>query len=118
MTLNEHVRLAAVSALEKKAVDLVILDLRNLSDVTDFFIICSGGSDRQLNAISDSIERTLRDHKTRPIHIEGRRGSDWILMDYFSFVVHIFKEEAREYYRLESLWGDAPKMALDELATQ
>jgi len=101
------------AAADKKAEDLIVLDLRNLSDVTDFFVICHGSSDRHVLALADSIEQALRDsHGRRPSHVEGRRSAEWILMDYIDFVVHIFIQEKREFYRIERLWGDAPRLDL------
>jgi len=92
-----------------------VLDLRGLSDVTDFFIICHGSSDRQVLAIADGIEDALaRNLKRRAANIEGRRRAQWILLDYFDFVVHVFVEEKREFYRLERLWGDAPQLELSD----
>lgn len=100
----------AEAALDKKAEDLVVLDLRGLSDVTDHFVICHGSSDRQVLAIADSIEERLRKERgVRPAHVEGRRRAEWVLMDYIDFVVHVFVGEKREFYRLERLWGDAPR---------
>jgi ribosome-associated protein len=94
---------------------VVVLDLRRLSDVTDYFMICHGTSDRQVLAIADAIEDSLRSAlRLRPGHVEGRRHGDWVLMDYIDFVVHVFVEEKREFYRLESLWGDAPRLSLDD----
>jgi len=91
----------------------VALDLRGLSDVTDYFIICHGNSDRQVQAIADGIqERLRRELSRRPLHIEGERAAEWILMDYVDFVVHIFLMDKREFYRLERLWGDAPLLDL------
>lgn len=101
------------AARNKKAEELVVLDLRGLSDVTDFFIICHGSSDRQVLAIAEGIEAGLvRNLKRRPANIEGRRRAEWILLDYIDFVVHVFVEEKREFYRLERLWGDAPQLEL------
>jgi ribosome-associated protein len=98
------------AARDKKAEDIVILDLRGLSDVTDHFFICQGTSDRQVLAISDAVEeRLFRELSRKPSHVEGRRSSDWVLMDYIDFVVHIFVAEKRAFYRLERLWGDAPR---------
>ena len=105
--------MATEAALDKKAQDLVVLDLRGISDVTDYFLIGHGTSDRQIVAIADAIERRLRERKVRPAHVEGRTRGDWILMDYFDFVVHLFREETREFYRLESLWGDAPRETIE-----
>jgi ribosome-associated protein len=101
------------AALDKKAEDLVVLDLRKLSDVTDHFVICHGNSDRQVLAIADSIEERLRRGLgVRPAHVEGRRLAEWVLMDYIDFVVHVFVEERRNFYRIERLWGDAPRVDL------
>jgi ribosome-associated protein len=91
--------------------------LRGLSDVTDYFLICHGTSDRQVLAIADSIEERLRrECERRPSHVEGRRTADWILMDFYDFVVHVFLEDRRQFYRLERLWGDAPTVDLSELS--
>jgi ribosome-associated protein len=103
------------AAQDKKAEDLVVLDLRKVSDVTDFFVICHGTSDRQVLTIADSIERKLQQELgVRPSSVEGRRGGDWVLMDYIDFVVHVFVAEKREFYRLERLWGDAPRVDLGD----
>lgn len=89
----------------------MVLDLRGLSDITDYFVICHGTSERQTVAIADSIEERLsRVHALRPGHVEGRRVGDWVLMDYIDFVVHVFVEPKRAFYRLERLWGDAPRV--------
>jgi ribosome-associated protein len=86
-----------------------VLDLRGLSDVTDFFIIGHGTSERQVLAIADGIEeRLLAELRRKPRHVEGRRTAEWVLLDYVDFVVHVFHEEKRGFYRLERLWGDAP----------
>jgi len=92
---------------------VVVLDLRGISDVTDWFVICHGTSDRQVKAVADSVEERLgRDLRTRPVHVEGRRTGEWVLMDYIDFVVHVFLADKREFYRLERLWGDAPRLDL------
>ena len=104
------------AALDKQAGEPVVLDLRGLSDVTDYFLICHGNSDRQVLAIADSIEQRLRqDFERRPSHVEGRRTADWILMDFVDFVVHVFQENRRQFYRLERLWGDAPTVNVSNL---
>lgn len=109
-SMPEPVAAAVRAAFDKKAHDPVVLDLRGISDVTDHFVICHGTSDRQVQAIADGIERTLREElKLKPVHVEGRRSADWILMDYIDFVVHLFSEDRRGFYRLERLWGDAPR---------
>ena len=99
------------AALDKKAENLVVLDLRGLSDIADYFVICHGTSNRQVMAIADSIEERLkRSFELLPNSLEGRRNGEWILMDYIDFVVHIFVEDKRDFYRLERLWGDAPQI--------
>ena len=101
------------AALDKKADDVVVLDLRGLSDVTDYFVICSGSSDRQVRAIADSIEgRLITELDLTPKNIEGRQSSNWVLMDYIDLVVHVFLEKQRKFYRLERLWGDARQIDL------
>lgn len=95
--------------LEKKAHKVTILDLRKLkTSMADYFIICHAPSDKQVNAIADSVEETVRKKVgEKPWHVEGRELSEWILMDYFDIVVHIFKEEKRDFYGIEELWSDA-----------
>jgi len=100
-------REAADLALSKKAEDIVILDLRGISTVTDFFVICSGSSDTHVKAISDAIESGLEAKGVRKWHIEGYRHRRWVLLDYVDVVVHVFNHKIREFYLLERLWGDA-----------
>lgn len=103
------------AALDKKAEEPVVLDLRGISDVTDHFIVCHGSSDRQVLAIVDHIEERLRQVGVRPAHVEGRQRGEWVLMDYIDFVVHVFQEDKRQFYRLERLWGDASRIELTRL---
>lgn len=91
----------------KKGYDVKILDLKNLTTFADYFVICSADSDTQVKAIADEIDKELRDEGIRFWHKEGYRALSWVLMDYVDVVVHIFKKEAREFYKLEKLWGDA-----------
>jgi ribosome-associated protein len=113
-TLTPEIAACVAAARDKKAEDPVVLDLRN-SDFTDYLFICHGTNDRQVRAIADSIEERLRKELgVKPSHIEGHRESSWILMDYIDFVVHVFDHEKRDYYRLERLWGDAPRLELPE----
>ncbi len=96
-------------ASDKKAVDVVELDLRGVLGYTDYFLICSGNTGRQAKAIHDGISEGLkREHATLPRRVEGSADAGWILMDYLDVVVHIFTPETREFYRLEQLWGEAP----------
>ena len=100
--------------LSKKGFDIKILDLRKLSVFADFFVICSAGSDTQVKAISDAVDKELRDKGIKTYHREGYEALNWVLLDYFDVVVHVFKESAREYYNLEKLWGDAPVTEIKE----
>lgn len=95
-------------ALERKGRDLVLLDLRPVSDATDFFLIVTGTSDIHVRAIAEHIMEELKGAGVRADHVEGLRGGYWVLLDYIDFVIHIFHPSAREFYRLERLWGDAP----------
>ncbi len=118
-TLHPELAECIEAARDKKAEDIVVLDLRGLSDVTDYFVICHGTNERQVVAIADAVEERLsRTLGRSPAHVEGRRTSDWILMDYIDFVVHVFAEEKRAFYRLERLWGDAPRIEPEATATR
>jgi ribosome-associated protein len=113
--LDEPVKLALQSASEKKAVNTIALDLRQVADFTEFFIITSGTNAKQVQAISNEIEDQLKKHhKTRPIRLEGYQTAEWILMDYGDFVVHIFDKDARAFYDLERLWRDSSRVVLPE----
>lgn len=92
----------------KKGFDINILDLRKLSGITDCFVICSADADRQVKAIADEIEDKLLENRIRCLHKEGYQTMNWIILDYFDVIVHIFKADVRSYYNLEKLWGDAP----------
>lgn len=94
---------------EKKAMDIVVMDLRKVKNaVADFFVICSGNSDKQLDAIADSIDQEVhKAFKENPWHIEGKNNKEWMLLDYIDVVAHVFRRDRREFYSLETLWGDA-----------
>jgi ribosome-associated protein len=111
-TLDPSLKLAVDAACDKKAADILVLDLRGLASFTDYFLICSGTSNRQLKTIADEIEEKLRKAKRKPSHVEGYPRGDWILMDYVDFVVHVFVPASRNYYELERLWGDAKRLAV------
>jgi ribosome-associated protein len=101
-------------ASDKKAIDVVELDLRGVLGYTDYFLICSGNTGRQAKAIQDGIAEGLkREHRTLPGRVEGSAEAGWILMDYLDVVVHIFTPETRDFYRLEQLWGEAPVRAAE-----
>jgi ribosome-associated protein len=107
--------LVAAYAADVKAIDLVELDLRDVLGYTDYFVICSGNTDRQTKAIHDRIQQGMKkEHGVLPRRVEGLAEARWILMDYLDVVVHVFTPDAREFYRLEQLWGEAPKRAVGE----
>jgi ribosome-associated protein len=101
---------------EKKASDIVVMDLREVKNaVADFFIICSGNSDKQLEAISDSVdEEVYKALKEKPWHTEGKNNKEWMILDYISVVSHIFRKDRRQFYSLEKLWGDAEITEIEE----
>jgi ribosome-associated protein len=106
--------LIAGHASDVKAQDIVELDLRGVLGYTDYFVICSGGTDRQTKAIHDRIHENMKkQHGLLPRRVEGLAEARWILMDYLDVIVHIFTPDAREYYRLEQLWGEAPKRVVE-----
>jgi ribosome-associated protein len=109
---DRKVRLAARAALDHKAVDVVVLDVRGLSSVTDFFVVCSGRSTTHLASIAEAVRTALKAADTRPLHAEGTPESGWMLLDYGDVLVHVFLEDTRLYYALERLWGDAPSVPL------
>lgn len=111
-TLDPALRLAVEAARDKKALDIVVLDLQGIASFTDYFLIVTGGSHRQIETIADEIDEKLRETKRKPSHIEGYPRGDWILMDYVDFVVHVFTPTSRSYYSLERLWGDAKRLAV------
>jgi ribosome-associated protein len=100
----------AQAALEKKAFDITILELKKASSLTDYFLICSGRSDRQVQAIAQSIEKKMGEQGIRPLGEEGIREGRWVLMDYDDVVIHIFYDQLRRYYDLEGLWIEAPRI--------
>jgi len=113
MTSEELAKLIASAAADKLAEGIVALDLRGISTVADFFVICTGSSEPQLRAIANSITDTLREeHDIRPSAVDGRSPSQWVVLDYGDVIVHIFLGEKREFYSLEDLWSDAPHLQL------
>ncbi len=109
---KEKAFLCARAALDHKAIDLQILEMKNLSSFTDYFVISSGNSDRQVQAIASHIEETLGKQGLHPLGIEGKRKGHWILLDYGEVVVHVFYHPIRSFYDLEKLWSDAPRVEL------
>jgi ribosome-associated protein len=108
--LPEQIALAVSAAEDKQAMDIVVLDLRKAAGFTDFFVICSGQNARQIRAIADAVTETLASHAAKPAHVEGYERSEWVLLDYFDFIVHVFAPETRLFYGLERLWGNAERI--------
>ena len=106
--------LCVKAAAGKKAFDLVLLEMKRITSFTDYFLICSGKSDRQVQAIAQAIEEALKKRGIRPLGQEGTLGGKWVLMDYEDVVVHIFLEPVRKFYDLEGLWVDAPRIDLQK----
>jgi ribosome-associated protein len=103
---------AIAAARDKKATDIVVLDLRKTGAFTDYFLICTGANPRQVHAIADAVEQALKTRQVRPSHLEGYQRAEWVLVDYFDFVVHVFSPSARSFYGLERLWGSASRIDL------
>jgi ribosome-associated protein len=110
------VRSAIDAARSKKAVDVVVLDLRNAGAFTDYFVICSGANPRQVQTIADAVEEQLRTRHERPSVVEGYARAEWVLLDYFDFVVHVFSRHARDFYALDRLWGSASRIEMADQA--
>jgi ribosome-associated protein len=114
MTPEEITLAAAEFASDAKAEGIVQLDLRGLTSVADYFLICNGRSDRQVKAIHDRIHLGMKnEHVTLPTRVDGATQAQWVLMDYGDLIVHIFTPEMRDFYRLEQLWGEAPSQTLE-----
>ena len=113
--LDPEVKLAIQSAADKKAFDMIALDLRSIASFTEFFVIATGANQRQVQAIADEINEQLKKQlERRPVRIEGYSSAEWVLLDYGDFIVHIFNNEAREFYDLARLWRDARKVELPQ----
>jgi ribosome-associated protein len=113
-SIPPYVRAAIGAAQEKQAADVILLDLEGLGAFTDYFVICTGFSSRQVEAICDEIEERLERIGTRRMHREGKAGSDWMLLDFGSLIVHVFTERARHFYDLERLWRAARRVEFRE----
>jgi len=107
---NELARTIVQIAADKKAEDIVMLDIRSLSIISDYFVICTGTSDRQVRAIAKDIDEQLGNRGLNAAHIEGMIDAHWVLLDYGSVIVHVFDPATRDYYRLEKLWAEAPRV--------
>lgn len=112
--LPKDVAAAIAAAQDKKGSELIVLDLRRSSAFTDYFVLCTGQNQRQVKAIADAVEEALKRAKLRPAHVEGYDRAEWVLLDYFTFIVHIFTPATREFYGLERLWGQAVRIVVTD----
>lgn len=115
LSLNSSLDLYVKAALGKKALELVVLDVRELSSIADVFIICSGRSNRQVTAIAEFIQVDLKKHGIRPLSVEGKKEGHWVLLDYGHVIIHVFYESMRNFYDLEGLWIDAKRIKTESL---
>jgi ribosome-associated protein len=116
LTLTEKTQLCALAADSRKAEDIVVLDVQQLSSVADYFLICSGSSDRQVRAIADAIAEDLAQHGEKPLAMEGYQKGTWVLIDCADLIVHIFDHDTRRFYALERLWHRAPHVEVPGIA--
>lgn len=108
--VESRVREAVAAAEERQAGELKVLGLAEISDFTDYFVICSGANERQVQAIAEAVEERLRALGVRPLHVEGRNAGNWVLLDFGALVIHVFLDPIRRFYALERLWSDAPEL--------
>jgi ribosome-associated protein len=114
--LPKAVAAAIEAARDKKATGMVVLDLKKVGAFTDYFVICSASNPRQVQAIADAVEEALKAQKQRPTLVEGYARAEWILLDYFDFVIHVFSKHARDFYGLDRLWGSATRIEFPDVA--
>lgn len=113
--MKDVLRLALAAVEDKKAFDVVLLDISRVASFASYFLMCSGDSSRQIQAIADEVEKKLKESGIRPNHIEGYRHAEWVLMDYVDLVVHVFSRSARAYYDLERLWRDGKRLDVQKM---
>jgi ribosome-associated protein len=114
--LPKAIQVAIDAAQDRKATGVVVLDLKKAGAFTDYFVICSAANPRQVQAIADAVEEALKAHKQRPTLVEGYARAEWVLLDYFDFVVHVFSRQARDFYGLDRLWGSATRIEFPDVA--
>lgn len=114
--LPKTIQIAIDAAQDRKATGVVVLDLKKAGAFTDYFVICSAANPRQVQAVADAVEEALKAHKQRPSLVEGYARAEWVLLDYFDFVVHVFSRQARDFYGLDRLWGSATRIEFPDVA--
>ncbi|HEX4915352.1 MAG TPA: ribosome silencing factor [Vicinamibacterales bacterium] len=114
--LPKAIQVAIDAAQDRKATGVVVLDLKKAGAFTDYFVMCSAANPRQVQAIADAVEEALKAQKQRPSLVEGYARAEWVLLDYFDFVVHVFSKQAREFYGLDRLWGSATRIEFPDVA--
>ena len=114
--LPKAIQIAIEAAQDRKATGVVVLDLKKAGAFTDYFVLCSAANPRQVQAIADAVEAALKAQKQRPSLVEGYARAEWVLLDYFDFVVHVFSRQAREFYGLDRLWGSATRIEFPDVA--
>ena len=114
--MPKHIQAVIDAARDKKATGVVVLDLKKAGAFTDYFVICSAANPRQVQAIADAVEDALKAQKQRPSLVEGYARAEWVLLDYFDFVVHVFSKHARDFYGLDRLWGSATRIEFPDVA--
>ncbi len=113
--MKEALKIAVKAVDDKKASDIVVLDISGVATFANYFLLCTGDSSRQIHAIADEVEEKLESNGLRPSHVEGYQHAEWVLMDYIDMVVHIFSKSARAYYDLERLWRDGKRLDVEKL---
>ena len=113
---NPNIQRMVAALQEKKGMDIVLLDLRKVTDLLDYFLLCTGTSPQHVKALAEEVERELKRENERPLHVEGLKERRWVLLDYVDIAVHIFGRDTREFYALERLWGDAPRTEFESSA--
>jgi ribosome-associated protein len=114
-SIADRVRIAAAALQDRKGVELKVLYLEPVSDFADYFVLCSGTNQRQVQALAEGVDEALRAEGLRPRHVEGLSGARWVLLDYGDFLVHVFDQEQRDFYALDRLWGDAENVTQEML---
>ena len=109
---------ALAALVDRRAVDPIVLDMREITLITDYFLICSGTSNVHIRALSDGVVEAMKEAGVRPFGVEGKEGARWVLLDFGEVIVHIFAQEEREFYALDRLWGDAPRVELQGLGAE